>query len=772
MIRLLLSFLILISIVPLTASGLIKDDGNSRLTSWQEHVKLRDSSPFRGMHWQQLGPSMQGGRIEALAVASPGSATIYAGPGAGNVWKSENNGMTWQAIFDHESAFAIGDIAVAPSSPNILWVGTGEVQPRHSGPAYSGTGVFKSIDAGKTWQHMGLPDTFHIGKVLIHPANPEIVFVAAMGHFRSRNQERGVFRTTNGGRTWDKVLYISDHTGVIDLAMDPADPRTIFASAWEMPNGKESGIYRTVDGGNTWKQLRGGLPEGTLGRSGLDIASSNSKVVYAFIDNWAKWSGAASGNQPRQIIGGEVYRSSDRGETWQRANTEDLYEVFSIYGWKFCDVRVSPDNENEIYILGNRAFHSTDGGRTYKRIGETIRRVNNTEGTSMHLDHHELWIDPSNPNRLLLGNDGGVHQSYDRGKTWLHLNNLPIGQFYFVTVDLKDPYTIYGGTQDDGGLYGPSDFRPGDDPGASDAWRHIWLDRWTGGDAFVNLPDPIDPRYVYYEHQNGDMLRMNTAAGIPFSGGPATENIRPRAPRGEAPWRFGWYTPFLISQHDARTLYAGGNFVVKSGNRGGQWRAISPDLSDPPGDERSVVPTGTITMIAESRFAPGTLYAGTEGGSLYLTRDDGKNWKLELSGLIENKRPWTAEELYALPEQELIIRHICVEGWDYIGQWSGVNLKAFLQRIGADLSAKYIAFHCADDYVESIDMPSALHPQTILATKYAKEPIADPFGFPLRLRTSTKLGFKNPKWIVAMEVTNTFPETFYGKQGFNWFSGI
>lgn len=630
--RLLIGLSALLSFVSI--GQILAQDGAARLKAWQDHVRMLENSPFRGMRWQSLGPSLQGARIEALAVSSPGSSTIYAGPGAGNVWKSINNGMTWEPIFEHESAFAIGDIAIAPSNPDILWVGTGEVQPRHSGPAYAGTGVFKSTDAGKTWKNMGLADTFHIGKVVVHPKNPDIVYVAAMGHFRSSNTERGVFRTTNGGRTWEKVLYISERTGVIYLVMDPNDPKTLFASAWQMPNGTESGIYRTSDGGSNWKQLGGGLPGGVLGRSGLDIAPTNSRVIYAFIDNWTSWKPEpAAANQQRKIVGGEVYRSADRGETWQKVNTEDIYEVFGIYGWKFCDVRVSPDNENEIYILGNRAFHSTDGGRTYQRIGETIRRVNNTEGTAMHLDHHELWIDSANPNRLLLGNDGGVFMSYDRGKSWLHLNNLPIGQFYFVSVDMQDPYTIFGGTQDNGGLYAPSDARPDDEPAANDAWRHVWLDRWTGGDAFVLLRDPTDPRFVYYEHQNGAMMRMNMADGNPYSGGPATENIRPRPPTGEAPWRFSWFTPFFVSQHEPRTLYAGGNVVVKSTNRGSQWRSISPDLSEPAGDERAAVPMGTITTLAESRFAPGILYAGTEGGNLYLTKDDGRNWKKISEGL-------------------------------------------------------------------------------------------------------------------------------------------
>ena len=612
------------------APNAVQTPAADRQRAWDLHLRLSAASPFRGLHWEALGPSMQGARIETIAVPAPGSTTMYLGPGAGNVWKTTNNGMTWEPIFEHESAFAIGDIAVAPSNPDIVWIGTGEVQPRHSGPAYSGTGVFKSTDGGRSWRHMGLADTSHVAKIVIDPRNPDSVYVAAMGHFWSPNAERGVFRSGDGGRTWTKSLYVSDRTGVIDLAMDPSNAKILYASAWQIVSGPESGIYRTTDAGRTWKKLAGGLPAGPLGRSGLDIARSRSQVVYAFLDNNAPYTGGAKN---RTIVGGEVYRSEDRGESWRRVNTDDLYPVFGIYGWKFCDVRVSPDDENEIYILGNRLFHSTDGGRTYRRIGETIRRVNALEGTAMHLDQHDLWIDPANPNRLILGNDGGVFMSYDRGATWLHLNDVPIAQFYTVAVDMADPYTIYGGTQDDGGLYAPSTYRLDDEPAANDAWRHVWLDRWTGGDAFVTLPDPTDARMVYYEHQNGDMRRMNLAGGIPFSGGPATESIRPRQPRGEKPWRFGWYTPFLISHHDPRTLYAGANVVLKSADRGAAWRAVSPDLGESPGGERAVVPYGAITCLSESPFSPGILYAGTEGGHVYVTRNDGAEWTQISSGL-------------------------------------------------------------------------------------------------------------------------------------------
>ncbi len=599
-------------------------DPSARMAAWDQHRRMLEGSPFRALRWQPLGPSLQGSRIEAIAVPAPGSSTIYVGPGGGNVWKTTNNGMTWEPIFEHESAFAIGDIAIAPSNPDIVWVGTGEVQPRHSGPAFAGTGVFKSTDAGRTWQHMGLVDTHHIGKIVIHPTRPDTVFVAAMGHSWTPNAERGVFRTTDGGRTWAKVLYIDDRTGAIDLAMDPSDPRRLYASVWRITSSAESGIYRSTDGGNTWQKLGGGLPAGPLGRSNIDIARTDPRVVYVFLDNWAP---APAGARNREIAGGEVYRSDDRGDTWKKANTDDLYPVFGIYGWKFCDIRVSPDNENEIYILGNRAFHSTDGGRTYQRIGEVIRRVHDLAGTAMHLDHHELWIDPANPGRLILGTDGGVMMSYDRGRTWLHLNNLPIGQFYYVGVDMADPYTIFAGTQDNGALAVASTYRPDEEPAANDGWRHVWLDRWTGGDAFVTVPDPTDPRYVYYEHQHGDMRRIDTSAGNPFSGGPATESIRPRPAEGEGPWRFGWYTPFFVSQHEPRTLYVGGNVVLKSSNRGAAWRAISPDLGEPAGGERAVVPYGTITSMAESPFAPGALALGTEGGGVYVTRNDGRDWK-------------------------------------------------------------------------------------------------------------------------------------------------
>jgi len=593
-------------------------DAAARMRSWRHHVKLKNESPFKSLRWSSVGPTLQGGRIEAIAVPPGNHGTIYVGPGSGNIWKTVNNGLTWEPIFENESTFTIGDIAVSSSNPDIIWVGTGETQPRHSGYSYAGTGVFKSTDAGQTWKNMGLHDTHHIGKVIIDPENPDVVYVAAIGHFWSRNEQRGLFKTTDGGKSWEKVIYISDQTGAVDLVMDPADNKTLYAAAWQLISGKESGIYKTIDAGKTWRKLTDGLPAGDLGRIGLDVSVSNPDIVYAFIDNWAPGSGR------RKIVGGEVYRSSNKGETWEKANEEDLYSVFSIYGWKFCDIRISPDNENEIYILGNRGFHSRDGGKTYERFGEKIIRLHDTKGKVLHLDQHELWIDPLNPDRVILGNDGGLFMSYDRARSWLHINNLPIGEFYFVSTDMETPYNIYGGTQDNAALYGPSSYEFKDT--TQDPWKHVFLDRWTGGDAFVTLRDPTDRNIVYYEHQHGDMKRMDVTGTSVLSGGEFSQNIRLWAKRGEPRRRFGWYTPFIISHHNPYTLYAGGDKLFKSLNRGQNWYAVSPDLADPGSGERGVVPFGTITMISESPFKPGLIYVGTEGGSVYLTQNDGESW--------------------------------------------------------------------------------------------------------------------------------------------------
>jgi photosystem II stability/assembly factor-like uncharacterized protein len=611
---------------PATARALQATDSAQRAASWADHQTMERDSYFRGLAWRSDGPVKIGARVAAIAIPPGNAGTIYVGVGAGNLWKTVNNGITWRPIFDHESAFAIGDVAVSASDPNIVWVGTGEAQPRFAGYAYPGTGVFKSVDAGESWTPMGLAGTQHIGKVLIDPANPDIVYVAAMGRQWSPNAERGVFRTRDGGRHWARVLFVDDSTGVVDLAMDPRDPATLYAWAWQIEQGRTGGLFKSTDGGDRWRRITDGLPTGPLGRAHVAVAPGDPNVVYLFLDN--RGPATVPG---RPYVGGEVFRSDDRGEHWRKANTQDIYAVFGVFGWKFTGIRVDPRNADHVYILGNRAFQSFDGGATWQRLGDRILRVHHTDGRAMHLDQHALVIDPADPDRLLLGNDGGLFMSYDGGESWLHLNDIPVSQMYFVATDDRSPYRIFAGTQDDAAVYGPSDASVAD--AEPDPWRSVYLDRWTGGDSFVTLPDPTDPRIVYYEHQNGDIRRMDVTGSSVLTGGPSATDIRPRAPRGAPRIRFSWYTPFFISPFDPRTLYAGGNQVLKSTDRGAHWRVVSPDLGDPPGTDRGLVTTGALTMLTESPRVRGMLAGGTEGGRVWLTLDDGATWRRIDAGL-------------------------------------------------------------------------------------------------------------------------------------------
>jgi len=603
-----------------------------RAKAWVDHQALAQGSWFRSLAWRPAGPVKIGARIESIAIPPGNTGIIYAGVGSGNLWKTLNNGLTWKPIFEHESAFAIGDIAVSASRPNIVWVGTGEAQPRYAGYAYPGTGVFKSTNGGDSWTNMGLAETHHIGKVLIHPTNPDVVYVAAMGHQWSANKERGVFRTRDGGAHWEHVLAIDDTTGVADMVMDPSDPNTLYAWAWQIEAGTRGGLFKSQDGGSTWRRVTAGLPTGLLGRAGLDVSPGTPNVLYVFLDNRGPTQVA---NRP--FVGGEVYRSDDRGEHWRKVNTDDLYGVFGAFGWKFTDIRVDPRTSDHVYILGNRGFESFDGGATWRRLGDRILRLHDTDGRALHLDHHELVIDPANPDRLLLGNDGGLFMSYDAGASWLQLNTIPVTQMYFVGTDNRSPYRIFAGTQDNAAIYGPSNASL--DDAVPDPWRSVYLDRWTGGDSYVTLPDPTDDRFVYYEHQNGALMRMDITGASVLSGGPSSENLRPRGAPGAPPVRFSWHTPFFISPHNPRTLYIGGNQVLKTTDRGATWTTISPDLGDPAGTDRSAITTGAMTMLEESSLQPGLLAGGTEGGRVWITADDGKAWRRIDNGL---PRKWVS----------------------------------------------------------------------------------------------------------------------------------
>ncbi len=601
-------------------SFLFSTTAEQRMESWRLHADMEKESIFRNMPWQSVGPKLQGGRIETIASLPGNSPVIFVGAGAGNIWKTVNNGVTWKPVFEHYETFTIGDIDIAPSNPDIVWAGTGENLMARS--SFAGTGAYKSIDGGETWTHKGLTETHHIARVAIHPENPDVVYIAALGHNYTYNPERGLYKTTDGGETWDKCLYISEKTGITEVVIDPSDPQTLYAAAWERDrkawnnviSGKESAIYKSTDGGDTWKQLTNGFPTGEfVGRIGLDISRSNPSILYAVLDNQKERTNDQG--EPAGKIGGEVYRSSDRGESWEKVSQGKLNAGVN---YSFGDIRVSPEDENIIYVLGVNLLMSKDGGRSYQRIGGTVSHLNYHSTRALHLDHHDMWIDPQNPEHILLGNDGGLYITRDRCHSWLHVNNLPIAEFYAISLDNRNPFLIYGGTQDDAALYGPHNQEL--EFGIEDPWKHVWIDFWGGGDSYFTYRDRLDPDIFYYEQQFGNLKRKNMASGQNVS-------IRPHPKEGEPDLRFNWMTPYFISHHNPLTLYCGANKLFKSLNRGDTWQCISPDLTSQPGPEKQGnVPYGTITMVSESPLQPGLLYVGTDDGRLHVTKNDGHTW--------------------------------------------------------------------------------------------------------------------------------------------------
>jgi photosystem II stability/assembly factor-like uncharacterized protein len=566
--------------------------------------KLLDNLPLRC-----LGPANMGGRITDLAVVESKPAVMFVAAASGGLWKTVNNGVTWKPVFDRQDTASIGAVAVAPSNPDIVWVGTGEANARNS--VSWGTGVYKSTDGGETWHNMGLNDTHHIGRIVVHPNNPDMVYVAALGHLWAPNRERGVYKTVDGGRTWQLVYGINQDTGFIDLAMDPSDPAILYAAAYQVRRdafsggnpavlyGPGSGLFKTADAGKTWVKLSGGLPARPLGRIGIDVCRKDLRIVYAVIQTdktdirTVPGQLAKTGNNPET---GGVFRSLDKGETWTKLN--DLCPRPFYYG----QIRIDPNDVQRIYVLGISLYVSNDGGRTFQ----------NTGARGVHADHHALWIDPRDSEHMVLGGDGGLAFSYDRGATWEHLNNLPIGQFYAVTVDLRKPYWIYGGLQDNGTWAGPSATRRAGGIANAD-----WI-RITGGDGFYCQVDPEAPHLVYAESQYGGLRRFNLQNG-------EAREIRPLPPKGQPAFRFNWSSPILLSPHNPRTLFFGGNYLFRSLDRGDHWEAISPDLTRGKLDPSSNL-AHTITTIAESPLKPGLLYVGTDDGLIHLSRNGGGTW--------------------------------------------------------------------------------------------------------------------------------------------------
>src|SRR5574341_2545767 len=575
------------------------------------------------LRFREIGPAVTGGRIHDVEALPNDPSTIYVATASGGLWKTTNRGTTWTPIFDSQPVSTFGDVAIAPSNPNVVWAGTGEQNNRQS--TSWGNGVYRSTDAGTTWTHLGLVETRHIGKVVVDHANPDVAYVAALGNLWKPNPERGVFKTTDGGRTWTRVLYVDTLTGAVDLVVDPADPNTLYAAtyqrlrrAWGFSGGGPgSGIHKTTDGGRTWRRLSGGLPGGDIGRIGLAIAATNPRVLNATVEHRGQ---------------GGTYRSTDGGATWRKVNNLNPRPMY------YSEIFIDPRDENRVYVLGTQSYVSEDGGANLRQLPTAP-----TYDVGVHADHHALWIDPNNPKHFLLGGDGGLYQTWDRGATYDKLNNFAIGQFYDIGLDMREPYYVYGGLQDNHSWMGPS---------ATRHWEGILNDDWREigfGDGMYQQVDPTSHRYVYSDASDGGFTRVDAETGDIL-------DIVPAPPQGEVEYRWDWDAPILVSRHDPRTVYLGGNRLFISHDRGVSWertadltRQINRDtlrLMGVPGTESMLSKNdgestfGEITTIAESPLDSRILWVGTDDGNVQVSRDGGRTWT-DVSGNARGVRSGT-----------------------------------------------------------------------------------------------------------------------------------
>lgn len=585
--------------------------------SFKEYQQKKAETEYN-VDWIQIGPTINSARADAIQVDINNPGTMYVAFGSGNLWKTVNNGLTWKPIFENQAALGIGDVTLAPSNSNIIYLGTGESLKKPRNFTMPGTGVYRSDDGGETWRHLGLNDSWHIGEIAVHPTNPDIALVAVLGHFWSDNKNRGVYRTEDGGKTWQHVLYVNEQTGANDIVIAPSDPNVVYASMWQhspQVHGEGSSIYKSEDGGKSWKKVDNGLPnDADVGRIGLAVSYSNPQKAYALMDHRNRKDGEGWG---------KIFQTTDGGKSW-KMNHENGLPFFSTIGWYFADMYVNPQNDNEIYGLGPRVAHSEDGGATFDYLGGDIYHMFPMAADFLHLDNCEMWINPTNPSHMALVNDGGLYTTMDKGKNWLHHNNIPAGEFYDISLDNQEPYNIYGGVQDDASVYGPSlEY----DPRYAKDWKYIWIDAWSGGDGCVTCVDPVDPNIVYFSMQNGSARRKDMEAGTSVS-------IRPRLPREhEGRLSFSYMTPYFISPHNNKTLYHAGNYVFKSTNRGDSWEVISRDLSKGGDEDRNSVAAGAL---AESPIKPGLLYMGTDKGAFWVTKDGGETWLEHSTGLPNN----------------------------------------------------------------------------------------------------------------------------------------
>lgn len=652
-----------------------------RMKVTQQRATLEKASVLNSISFSNIGPTVMSGRVVDLDVNPDDPTEFFAAYASGGVWYTRNNGQSFTPVFDSIDVLTIGDIAVNWKTGTI-WVGTGEVNSSRS--SYAGMGVYKSNDKGKTWKWIGLPDSHHIGKIQLHPTDENTAWVAVLGRLYSPNSERGVFKTTDGGQTWKKTLYVDDNTGAVDLDINPQNPNEVYAAMWYRTRrawnfeaaGKSTGIYKSTDGGNTWTNITkgaAGFPQHEqLGRIGLAVYPKNPQIVYAIVDNQKDKPDTAKKDtlvyaladlnnltkeqfarlEERKIdtllkryrlqgrytakqlkeqvatgqlkatalydylyintgfegtpIGMEIYRSDNGGQSWRRTHEKDIPGNMS-YGYYFAKVYTSPYNPDKVYALGLLSILSTDGGKTWKSMDKP----------NVHADHHALWVNPKKDSHLVNGNDGGVNITYDDGENWFLANSPSVGQFYAITVDDAKPYNVYGGLQDNGVWYGPSNNRESADWLAEGDYS---FKRLMGGDGMQVQVDKRDNLTTYTGSQFGSYARMNRTQPRQTA-----KSIRPRHSMGEKPYRFNWQSPIVLSPHNQDVVYFGGDKFFRSMNRGDSMVNMG-DLTR--GDKGGNVPYGTITTISESPLRFGLIYAGTDDGNIQATKDGGYTWTL------------------------------------------------------------------------------------------------------------------------------------------------
>jgi photosystem II stability/assembly factor-like uncharacterized protein len=725
-----------------------------RLEGFEQRKRLEQNSLVSNLKFRSAGPTIMSGRVVDVDVSPDDPTHFYVAYASGGLWVTYNNGQSFEPVFDHETVMTIGDIAVDWKHGEIIWVGTGENNSSRS--SYSGVGMFKSVDQGKTWEYKGLGESHHIGRIILNPDDANTIFVAALGHLYSANDERGVYKTKDGGTTWKKTLFIDKNTGAIDLAINPADPKILYAAMWHRErrawnlteSGETSGIYKSTDAGESWHFITGkesGFPNGPgTGRIGISVYQKNPDIIYAILDNQSRrekkkeekkneltkdtlrtiskenflllndtllskflkdhdFDDEYTAKRVKEMVktdsikpvslveyledantqlfdtevkGAEVYLSEDAGKTWKRTHDDYLDRVFNSYGYYFGQIRISPFDYKKIFIVGVPVLKSEDGGKTFKSI----------DASNTHGDYHALWLSLLRDGHMILGDDGGLHITYDDGKTYFKANTPAVGQFYSVNVDMEKPYNIYGGLQDNGVWYGPSTYIPNMEWNNSGQYPYKFI---LGGDGMQVQVDTRDNKTVYAGSQFGSYYRIDKSTGDQVL-------IQPKHKLGERPLRFNWQTPIWLSRHNQDIIYMGSNKFHSAMNKGSDFKTLTGDLTR--GGKKGDVPYGTITAIHESPLKFGLLYIGTDDGLIYVSQDDGYNWKKISESLPSGGSPsltaslWVSRVTASSFDTATVYASLSGYRWDDFAPYLYVskNYGQSWQKIGTDLPSEPI----------------------------------------------------------------------------------